>query len=151
VLVERRKFHQHSAQAVEPDDSGYEVKVTKNGAELAAYKRVGARGGSATFAGSLIQIILASPDNQHVLTIDIRAAQAGTYPLAPQYEAPKAGQSRLDFLTVVPPALIPAVGEVKLSEFTEQFCSGSFTGTGTDIKGATFSIDGSFSKLVVTK
>ncbi len=142
---------QSPAQAVQSDASGYDVNVTKNGTELAAYQQVGARGGGATFDGNLIQIILASPDNQHVLTIDIQAAQAGTYPLAPQYEAAKPGQSRLNFLTEAPPALIPAVGEVKLSEFTEQFCSGSFTGTGTDIEGATFSIEGSFSKLVVTK
>lgn len=136
-------------EAVQPDASGYEVNVTKNGTELAAYKQVGARSASASFDGDLVQIILASPDNQHVLTIDIQAAQAGTYPLAPQYDAPKAGQARLNFLTAAPPALIPAVGEVTLSEFTEQFCSGSFTGTGTDIKGDTFSIEGNFSKLVV--
>jgi len=74
------------------------------------------------------------------------------YPLATQYETAKPGEARLNFMTEGPPALIPAkgeVGEVNLDEFSETSCSGSFNGTGTDIKGARFEIEGRFSKLVV--
>ncbi len=140
-----------STQSVKTEDSGWEVKVTKNGAELASYKQVGARGVGAIFDGKLIQMYLASPDNKHVLTIDIQGSKAGVYPLSTQYEAAKAGEARLNFMTEAPPAIIPAKGEVKLDQFNETSCSGSFTGTGTDIKGARFSIEGSFSKLVVKK
>jgi hypothetical protein len=140
-----------STLAVETEDSGWEVKVTKNGAELASYKQVGARGVGAIFDGKLIQMYLASPDNKHVLMIDIQGSKTGFYPLPTQYEAAKAGEARLNFMTEGPPALIPAKGEVKLDEFSETSCSGSFTGTGTDIKGAKFTIEGSFSNLVVKK
>src|SRR5712692_7887369 len=140
-----------STRAVKSEDSGWEVKVTKNGAELASYKQVGARGVGAIFDGKLIQMYLASPDNKHVLTIDIQGSKAGVYPLPTQYETAKAGEARLNFMTEAPPALIPGKGEVKLNEFSETSCSGSFAGTGTDIKGANFSIEGSFSKLVVKK
>lgn len=140
-----------STQPVKTDDSGWEVRVTKNGAELASYKQVGARGVGAIFDGKLIQMYLASPDNKHVLTVDIQGSKAGFYPLPTQYESAKAGEARLNFMTEGPPALIPAKGEVKLDEFNETSCSGSFTGTGTDIKGAKFTIEGSFSKLVVKK
>ena len=133
-----------STQAVKTDSSGWEVKVTKNGAELASYKQVGARGVGAIFDGKLIQMYLASPDNRHVLTLDIQGAKAGVYPLATQYEPAKPGEARLNFMTEAPPALIPAKGEVKLDEFSETSCSGSFTGTGADIKGAKFTIDGTF-------
>lgn len=139
-----------STQAVK-EDSRWEVKVTKNGVELASYKQVGARGVGAIFDGKLIQMYLASPDNKHVLTVDIQGSKAGVYPLATQYEPAKLGEARLNFMTEAPPALIPAKGEVKLDEFSETSCSGSFTGTGTDIKGAKFTIDGTFSKLAVGK
>ena len=140
-----------STQAVKADDSRWEVNVTRNGAVVASYKQVGARGVGAIFDGKLIQMYLASPDNKNVLTVDIQGARAGVYPLATQYEAAKLGEARLNFMTEAPPALIPAKGEVKLDEFSETSCSGSFTGTGTDIKGAKFSIEGSFSKLVAKK
>jgi hypothetical protein len=146
-----RVSNQSSTQAVKTDDSGWEVKVTKNGADLASYKQVGARGVGAIFDGKLLQMYLASPDNKHVLTIDIEGSKTGVYPLPTQYEAAKPGEARLNFMTEAPPALIPGKGEVKLDEFSETSCSGSFTGTGTDINGAKFTIEGSFSKLVVKK
>ncbi len=140
-----------STQAVKTEDSHWEVKVTKNGAVLASYMQAGARGVGAIFDGKLIQMYLASPDNKHVLSIDIQGSKAGVYPLPTQYETAKAGEARLNFMTEAPPALIPGKGEVKLNEFSETSCSGSFAGTGTDIKGAKFSIEGSFSKLAVKR
>lgn len=140
-----------STQAVKTDSSGWQVKVTKNGAELASYKQVGARGVGAIVDGKLIQMYLASPDNRHVLTIDIQGSKAGVYPIATQYEPAKPNEARLDFMTEAPPALIPAKGEVRLDEFSETSCSGTFNSTGTDINGAKFSIEGSFSNLVVKK
>lgn len=118
---------------------------------MASYKQVGARGVGAIFDGKLLQMYLASPDNKHVLTVDIKGTKAGVYPLTTQYEPAKPGEARLNFMTEVPPVLIPGSGEVKLVEFSEMSCSGSFTGTGTDIKGAKFSIEGSFSNVVVKK
>jgi hypothetical protein len=150
-VVTNQVLERSPTNAVKTDDAFYEVKVTKNGAELASYKQVGARGVGAIFDGKLIEMYLASPDNKHVLTIDIEGSKTGVYPLPAQYETAKAGEARLNFMTEAPPALIPGKGEVKLNEFSETSCSGSFAGTGTDIKGAKFSIEGSFSKLVVKK
>lgn len=62
--------NQSSTQAVANGESGWKVKVTRNGAELASYEQVGARGVGAIFDGTLIQMYLASPDNKHVLTVD---------------------------------------------------------------------------------
>jgi len=50
-----------STQAVKADDSRWEVNVTRNGAVVASYKQVGARGVGAIFDGKLIQMYLASP------------------------------------------------------------------------------------------
>lgn len=140
-----------SVQTAKTAASNFEVKVMKNGTELASYQQIGARGASALFDGKAVLLLLASPDNKHVLTIDLQGAKAGDYPLAMQYEPAKPGEARLNFMTEGPPALIPATGVVKLDEFNENYCSGSFTSTGTDIKGAPFSIEGKFSKLVVKK
>jgi len=132
-------------------DSGYEVTVTKSGAVLASYNQVGARGKGALYDGQSIQLILASPDNKHVLMIDIQGAKTGVYPTPADTGAAKAGEARLHFTTEEPPILIPVKGETKLTEFNEEYCSGSFTATGTDINGAKFSIEGSFSKIQVMK
>lgn len=139
-----------STQAAKTEDAAYEVKVTKNGAALASYNDKGPRG-VAMFDGKMLLMYLASRDNKHVLTVEIHGSKTGVYPLAKQYDPAKSGEARLNFMTEGPPALIPAKGELKLDEFGETSCSGSFTSTGTDIKGAKFSIEGSFSKLVVKK
>jgi len=150
-VVTNQVSERSPTQALKTDDSLYEVKVTKNGDVLATYNQKSSRGVGALFDGKLIQMYLASPDNKHVLMIDIQGSKAGVYPLPTQYEAAKAGEARLNFMTEAPPALIPDKGEVKLDEFSETSCSGSFTGTSTDIKGAKFSIEGRFSKLAVKK
>ena len=137
--------------ATTASDAGFEVKVTKNGAELASYNQKGFRGKGALLDGESIQLILSSPDNKHVLMIDVQGTKAGVYPSPTQSEAAKPGEARLNFMTVEPPTLIPDKGQTKLTELTDEYCSGTFTATGTDINGAKFSIEGSFSKLQVMK
>ena len=38
-------------------------------------------------------------------------------------------------------------GELKLSEVSESYCSGSFKGTGTDATGNKYTYEGKFSKV----
>jgi hypothetical protein len=143
------RVEQAPAQAGNTEERSFEVKVLKNGAEFVSYSNVGERSGCALFEGSSILLELQSPDNKHLLMVEIRGGEAGTYPLPVQYESAKSGEAALTFTPEVMPILIPAEGEVRLDEFTDQSCSGSFSGGGTDIEGDTFSIEGRFSKMIV--
>ncbi len=141
--------NQAPAQGANTEERYFEVKVLKNGAEFVSYNNVSERDGCALFEGTMIMIQLQSPDNKHLLSLDIRGAEAGSYPVPVQYESAKPGEAALTFTPEVLPILIPAQGEVKLDTFTADSCSGSFSGSGTDIKGDTFSIEGRFSNLIV--
>ena len=131
------------------EESGFEVKVMLDGAELAAYRVSGAR----TLAlndGGVLTLFLSSNDNKNHLTLHLQGTNTGTYPLPSNDAPPKQGQAKMEFMhDETPPMRIPTEGEVKLEKFGDNQCSGTFRGTGTDIKGGKFSIEGSFSNLGV--
>ncbi len=130
-------------------NAGYEIKVKRNGLEVATFGNKGTRPAALLDEGTLT-IMLGSPDNKHTLTIDLKAAKAGTYPLAADGKAAQPGEVRIDLLTeATMESLIATKGEFKLSEYDGKTCSGAFNVTGADIKGAPFSIEGSFTKMGV--
>jgi len=47
--------------------------------------------------------------------------------------------------------LKPDTGELKLNEMSETYCSGSFTGTGTDWTDNKYSYEGRFSRVRVIR
>jgi hypothetical protein len=138
-----------SAQSAKADEPGYEVKIMRKGAEFASYSHSGPRA-VALYDGQSFMMFFASNDNKDVLTVAIQGVQEGAYSLPADNGAPKQGEARLDFIDEKELlVLIPDKGELKLEKFTEKQCSGSFTGTGIDIKGVPFSIEGKFSNLTV--
>jgi hypothetical protein len=131
------------------EDARFEVKVMLNGTELASYKQSGPRI-VVLNDGESLTMFLSSPDNKNVLTLVIQGTKAGNYPLPFHDGAPKPGEARLELMhDDKPPVRIATDGEVRLETLTKNLCSGSFKGTGTDINGGKFSIEGSFLNMGV--
>lgn len=130
-------------------ESGFEVKVTLNGAEFAAYSVSGNRTLAMNDTG-VLTLFLSSNDNKNVLTLEIQGTNTGTYPFPSNDAAPKQGQARMELMhDEKPPVRIATEGAVKLEKFGDNQCSGSFRGTGTDYEGGKFTIEGSFTNLGV--
>ncbi len=128
--------------------SGIDVKVTRNGEALAAFKSPSDFSGvGAQLVKDHLSIEIMSPDNKWVLTIDVPGAKAGVFPLSGAKEAGKATIILLgdDLFVRV------SAGELKLNEASESFCSGTFTGTGTDTMGNKYSYEGKFSRVKVIR
>ena len=128
----------------------FEVKVTRSGQEFASYRQAGERT-TVMYDGDSIMVFLGSPDNKQHLTVTLQATKAGAYPLAPEDAAPKQNEAKLEFISenADPPVLVASKGELKLDKLDEKYCSGSFTGSGTDIRGVMFTLEGSFSNMGV--
>ena len=137
-----------SKQTEARGDAGYEVRAMLNDAELASYKYSGSKA-VALNDGESLTMFLYSNDNKNVLTVTIQGTKAGNYPLR-GFEAPKPGEARLELMhDDKPPVRIATNGEVRLDKLANDLCSGSFKGTGTDINGGKFSIEGSFTNMGV--
>ena len=144
---------QSRATAASTETGSYEVKVTRDGKAVASYSQTVARP-TALFDDGSIMIFLGSPDNKHILTVTLQAAMAGAYPLAPEADAPKQNEAKLEFMTEIadpPMVLIASNGELKMDKFDQKYCSGSFIVAGTDVRGVKFTIEGSFSNIGVKK
>lgn len=138
-----------STQSAATGEPSYEVRVMRNGLELAAYNHTGPRA-VGLFDSQSFELFLASNDNQNVLMVGIQGVNVGRYALPADKGAAKPGEARLEFInnkeTLV---LIPDKGELRLETSSGKHCSGSFTGTGTDLKGLPFTIEGKFSNLTI--
>lgn len=130
-------------------DAGYQVRATLNGAELASYNYSGSKN-VALNDGEALTLFLYSNDNKNVLTLVIQGTKVGNYALPGNDGTPKPGEARLELMhDDKPPVRIATSGEVRLETLTDNRCSGSFKGTGTDINGGKFSIEGSFTNMGV--
>jgi hypothetical protein len=126
--------------------SGIDVKVTRNGKTLAAFQSASDNTGvGALLVGDDLSVELTSPDQKWVLSISVSRAKAGAYRLAGLREAGKA----MILLTGGDEAMMVRAdsGELKLSEVSEGYCSGSFKGTGTDATGNKYTYEGKFSRV----
>ncbi len=128
--------------------SGVDVKVTKNGTTYAAYQSVSdVSGVGAQLEQDHLSIELMSLDNKWDLTIEVPEAKEGTFRLADEKETGDA----IILLTGDDRFLKPDTGELKLDQMSETYCSGSFTGTGTDWTGNKYSYEGKFSRVKVIR
>jgi hypothetical protein len=126
--------------------SGIDVKVTQNGKPLADWKAASETTGvGALRTGDDLSIELTSPDQKWVLSISVSGVKMGVYRLAALREAGKA----MIILTGGDEAMMVRahIGELKLDEVSENYCSGSFKGTGTDATGNTYTYEGKFSRV----
>jgi len=128
--------------------SGIDVKVTKNGAKLAAFQSASDNTGvGAQLVRDHLSVEIMSPDQKWVLSVEVPDAKAGVYRLTTKKEDGKAmillmGDDRM---------LKPSTGELKLTEVSETHCSGSFMGLGTDPTGYKYSYEGKFSRVKVIR
>lgn len=136
----------HRGETVTDQPSGLEVKVTKNGATLAAFRSASGNASVGALLGKDdLAIEITSPDRNWVLSVGVSGTKAGVYRLAPLREAGKA----MILLTGGEDAMMlrAGTGELKLTEVSETYCSGSFTGKGTDATGNRYTYEGKFSRI----
>jgi hypothetical protein len=134
--------------AVTDQSSGIDVKVTKNGTTHAAFQSISDISGvGAQLVQDHLSVEIMSRDNKWVLMIEVPEAKEGTYRLADKKETGNA----MIILTGDDRMLKPNTGELKLNEMSETYCSGSFTGTGTDWTGNKYSYEGRFSRVKVIR
>ena len=88
-----------------------------------------------------------SPDNKWVFSVEVPGAKAGAYGLTSENKAGKA-MIRLMGDDVMVRA---DTGQLKLTEVSDTYCSGSFNGTSTDLTGNKYSYEGNFSRVRVVK
>ena len=141
-----RSATQARGESTSGQPSGVDVKVTRNGKPLAAFQSVSDN----TVVGALLigddlSVELTSPDQNWILSISVSGAKEGAYRLAGLREAGKA----MILLTGGDEAMMVRAdsGELKLSEVSEGYCSGSFRGTGSDATGNKYTYEGKFSRV----
>ena len=137
---------QTRGEATPNQPSGIDVKVTKNGKTLVAFQSASDNTGVGALLGKDdLSIEITSPDQNWVLSIGVSGAKAGVYRLAGLREEGKA----MILLTGGEDAMMVRAntGELKLSEVSETYCSGSFTGKGTDATGNKYTFEGKFSRV----
>ncbi len=94
--------------------------------------------------GNDLSIEITSPDQSWVLSIGV-PAKAGAYRLAGMREN---GKAMILFTGGEEAMMVRAdTGELKLSEVSETYCSGSFSGKGTDATGNKYTYEGKFSRV----
>ena len=126
--------------------SGVDVKVTRNGTTLVAFQSASDNTGVGALLGKDdLSIEITSPDQKWVLSIGVSGAKAGVYRLAGLREKGKA----MILLTGGEDAMMVRAdtGELKLTEVSETYCSGSFKGTGKDATGNKYTYEGKFSRV----
>ena len=80
-----------------------------------------------------------------VLNVDIGGAKVGVDRVS-NNGVP--GNARLEYLSD-PDDLVYSQGELKLTDFNDKLCSGTFTATGSNVQGAKFSVEGSFTRMPI--
>jgi phosphate-selective porin len=141
---------QTQAEASTGQPSGIDVTVTRNGKSLAAFQSAADMAGiGAQLEKDHLSVEIMSRDNKWVLLIEVPDAKAGAYRLTGMGEKGKA----MVRLTGGDDAMMVRAdsGELKLSEVSETYCSGSFTGKSTDATGNKYIYEGKFSKVRVIK
>jgi hypothetical protein len=128
--------------------SGIDVKATRNGKPLVAFQSASNNTGvGAMLVGNDLSVEITSPDQLWVLSISVSRAKAGVYRLAGTREDGKAmilltgGNEGNEMMARADS------GELKLSEVSETYCSGSFMGKGTDATGNKYTYEGKFSRI----
>lgn len=130
--------------------AGLDVKVTRNGKTLTAFKSASDNTGvGALLAGNELSIEIASPDQSWVLNISASRAKEGVYRLAPMRED---GKAMIVLAGGEEDMLVRAdTGELKLDEVSDRYCSGTFKGTGKDATGNKYTYEGKFSRIRATR
>ncbi len=141
---------QTRGEATTGQPSGIDVKVTRNGATLAAFQSTSDIAGvGAQLEKNHLSVEIMSPDQLWVVSIEVPDAKAGVYRLADMGQKGKA----MVRLTGGEDAMMVRAdsGELKLSEVSETYCSGSFSGKGTDAVGKKYTYEGKFSRVQVIR
>lgn len=146
----RESAKQTQGEASTGQPAGIDVKVTRNGKPLAAFQSASNNTGvGAQLVRDHLSVEIMSPDQIWVVSVEVPDAKAGVYRLADMGQKGKA----MVRLTGGEDAMMVRAdtGELKLSEVSETYCSGSFSGNGTDAVGKKYTYEGKFSKVKVIR
>lgn len=129
------------------------IKLTQNGQVVTEFKTTKATG----IGGDGYTLVIASLDDKHSLTLDIRGQATGTYPFINSTQTLVDGKANFLYQSYALPEvyagtvgiLVPEAGEVVLKTVAKTRCSGTFTGSGKNAKdGKTYVLEGTFDASV---
>jgi hypothetical protein len=130
------------------------IKLTQNGQVVTEFKTTQTSG----LGGDTYTLIINSPDEKHVLTLDILGQSSGTYPFDRNPLTLTTGKANFYYQSYALPevyagtvgVLEPTTGQVVVSTATKTRCSGTFTSTGKNvIDGKTYTLEGTFDTPVL--
>lgn len=128
-------------------EASNEVKILKNGTSLVSYS---ARSPAAALVEEELMIGLDSPDGKVNFIVYVGGASPGAYPLGVEQGAGKAWIHLMS--DALPrPSFDTEKGELKLTELSDKYCSGTLTASRTESNGDRYKIEASFSKIPVRK
>ncbi|QIP14869.1 hypothetical protein G8759_20725 [Spirosoma aureum] len=129
------------------------VKLTQNGQVITQFQTVKA----AAVGGNEYSIVISNADDKHSISLSIAGKSSGTYPFIQSTETLTSGKSSLVYLSDdlpenypgTPGTLLLDTGQTVLKTVTANRCSGSFTGTGKNLKdGKVYTLEGTFDARV---
>lgn len=125
------------------------LKLTQNGQVITTFTTVKATG----LGGDSYEVIIASTDDKHTLSLSIVGQAPGTYPFITPTQTLTSGKANYLYQSYDLPAvyvgtvgvLSPDAGAVTLTTATKSRCSGTFTSSGKNVKdGKTYTLEGTF-------
>lgn len=125
------------------------LKLTQSGQVVTTFTTAKASG----LGGDSYEVIIASTDDKHTLSLSIIGQSPGTYPFITLTQALESGKANYLYQSYDLPAvyvgtvgvLSPDNGSVTLTTATKSQCSGTFTSSGKNVKdGKTYTLEGTF-------
>ncbi len=125
------------------------LKLTQSGQVVTTFTTAKASG----LGGDSYEVIIASTDDKHTLSLSIIGQSPGTYPFITLTQALASGKANYLYQSYDLPAvyvgtvgvLSPDNGSITLTTATKSRCSGTFTSSGKNVKdGKTYTLEGTF-------
>ena len=125
------------------------LKLTQSGQVITTFTTAKASG----LGGDSYEVIIASTDDKHTLSLSIIGQSPGSYPFITPTQALTNGKANYLYQSYDLPAvyvgtvgvLTPDNGSVTLTTATKSRCSGTFTSSGKNVKdGKTYTLEGTF-------
>lgn len=125
------------------------LKLTQSGQVITTFTTAKASG----LGGDSYEVIIASTDDKHTLSLSIIGQSTGTYPFITLTQTLTSGKANYLYQSYDLPAvyvgtvgvLSPDTGAVTLTTATKSRCSGTFTSSGKNVKdGKAYTLEGTF-------
>jgi hypothetical protein len=147
------KKNEDDPQADAGGSTSATVKLSQNGQVITQFQTVKA----AAVGGNEYSVVISNTDDKHSISLSIAGNSSGTYPFIQSTQTLTSGKANLVYLSDdlpenypgTPGSLLLDTGQTVLKTVTANRCSGSFTGTGKNLKdGKVYTLEGTFDARV---